>query len=70
MDSIIIDNCIVSKFMDNGIKITPISLEQKMNPTFNVGSLKKITYGSRVEDNHILHKLSEGVLKYEDLNFN
>lgn len=70
MNAVIIDNCIVSKFMGNGLKIRPISLEQKINPSFNINSLKKITYGSRLNDNKIIQQLSDGILKYEDLNFN
>jgi hypothetical protein len=69
-DVIVIDNCIVSKLMGTGLRIRPISLEKKINPTFNINSLKKITYGSRLKDNKILQELSDGILKYEDLNFN
>lgn len=53
--------------MGNGLKITPISLKIKQNPTFNIHSLQKITYGNRVEDNKILNKLSDGILTFEDL---
>ena len=70
MNSVVIDNCIVSKFMGNGLRIRPISLEKKINPTFNINSLKKITYGSRLKNSRIIRQLSDGVLKYEDLNFN
>ena len=28
VEGIVIDNCIVSKFMGNGVRITPISLEK------------------------------------------
>ena len=70
MNSVIIDNCIVSKIIGNGLRIRPISLEEKMNPTFNINSLKKITYGSRLDDNKIIQQLSDGILKYEELNFN
>ena len=67
MNAVIIDNCIVSKIMGSGLMIRPISLEKKINPTFNINSLKKITYGSRSNDNKIIQKLSDGILKYEDL---
>lgn len=67
MESIIIDNCIVSKFMDNGVCITSIKLAKKENPLLNINSLQKITYGSRKNDNLILTKLSNGTLKYEDI---
>ena len=68
MNSVIIDNCVVSKFMENGVRITPINLKQKLNPNFNISSLLKITYGSKVKDNKILSDLCEGILKFEDLN--
>ena len=70
MNAVIIDNCIVSKFMGNGLRIRSISLEKKINPTVNINSLKKITYGSRLNDTQILQRLSDGILNYEDLNFN
>lgn len=70
MNSVVIDNCIVSKFMGNGLRIRPINLEKKLNPKFNINSLKKITYGSRLNDAKILQQLSDGILKYENLNFN
>ena len=41
MESIVIDNCVVSKFMGNGIRITPISLAKKMNPSLNIDLLQK-----------------------------
>jgi hypothetical protein len=56
--------------MGNGLKIQTISLEKKRNPSFNLNSVKKITYGSRLNDNKIIQQLSDGILKYEDLNFN
>jgi hypothetical protein len=56
--------------MGNGLRIRPISLEKKLNPTFNINSVKKITYGSRIKDNQIIQQLSDGILKYNDLNFN
>jgi hypothetical protein len=70
MNAVIIDNCIVSKIMGNGLRIRTISLEKKITPSFNINSLKKITYGSRLKDNKIIQQLSDGILKYEDLNFN
>lgn len=70
MNSVIIDNCIVSKIMGNGLRIRSINLEKKLNPTFNINSVKKITYGSRLKNNKIIQQLSDGILKYDDLNFN
>jgi hypothetical protein len=70
MNSVIIDNCIVSKFTRNELRIRPISLEKKLNPNFNINSLRKITYGNRLNDHKIIQQLADGILKYEDLNFN
>ena len=67
MESIVIDTCIVSKFMGNGIRITPISLAKKRNPSLNIDLLHKKTYGSKKNDHSILSQLSRGVLKYEDI---
>ena len=67
MESIVIDNCVVSKFMGNGIRITPISLAKKINPSLNIDLLQKKTYGSRKNDNSILSQLTCGVLNYEDI---
>jgi len=70
MNSVVIDNCIVSKIMGNGLRIRPISLENKLNSNFNINSLQKIEYGSRLKDNKIIQQLCNGTLKYEDLHFN
>ena len=69
MNSIIIDNCIVSKFMENGLRIIPICLKQKLNPNFDIISLQKITYGSRINDHKIISQLAKGILKFKDLKF-
>ena len=68
MNSIIIDNCIVSKF-ENGLRILPIRLKQKLNPNFDISSLQKITYGSMINDHKIISQLAKGILKFEDLKF-
>jgi hypothetical protein len=53
-----------------GVRIRPITLEKKLNPNFNIHSLQKIEYGSRMKDNKIIQQLCDGTLKYEDLRFN
>jgi hypothetical protein len=53
--------------MGNGVKIRTINLECKLNPAFNIDSLKKITFGNKVEDNKIIQKLCDGILMFEDL---
>lgn len=67
MNTIVIDNCIVSKFMENGISIKPIHLAKKINPQLNIDSLQKITYGDKQKDNYVISQLIDGQLKYEDL---
>jgi hypothetical protein len=67
MESIVIDNCLISKFMGNGICITPIGLAKKKNPHLNIDSLQKITYGSRKKDNSVISKLATGELNYDDV---
>ena len=73
MNSVVIDNCIVSNMSNGGVigvRIRPITLEKKLNPNFNIHSLQKIEYGSRMKDNKIIQQLCDGTLKYEDLRFN
>lgn len=67
LNCLIIDNCIVSKSNTNIISIYPIKLFKKMNPRLNIDSLRKITYGNRIEDNRIISQLSIGMLNFEDL---
>ena len=64
---VVIDNCIVSRLMGNGIRIQPIRLAKKMNPELNIDMLPRITYGNRAKDNYVISQLAMGVLKYEDL---
>ena len=66
MNSFIIDNCVVSK-LEGGISIIPIKLVLKKNPNTNINSIRKITYGTRYNDNKILSELSDGVLNFNDL---
>lgn len=61
---IIIDNCIISKFMSNGIKITPIG---KMTENINLDKIPKISTGNRISDNNLLHMLSDGDMTFNDI---
>jgi hypothetical protein len=63
MDSVIIDNCIITKLMGGKICITPISLA---SPQFNIETLKKITYGDRIKNNYVVTQLAVGVLTFEN----
>jgi len=51
----------------NGIVITPIRLAKRRNPTINLELMKKITFGSRKEDNSVLSQLTAGTVTFEDL---
>jgi len=62
MNSIIIDNCIILRFMDNGISIKKISKKDS-----EMNNLERITTGSRIGDVYLIQQLSDGILKYEDL---
>lgn len=68
MNSVIIDNYIVSKFMENGVNIQHIRLELKLNPNFDLNLLQKITYGNRTQGYQLIQQLSDGILKFHDLN--
>ncbi len=70
MERIVIDNCVISKFIGNGICITPISLIKKYNPSLNIDLLQKFQYGSRKNDNLVISQLACGELKYEDISTN
>lgn len=67
MERIMIDNCVITKFTNNGISIMPISLIQKINPLLDLNSINKKTFGSRKQDNLILTSLADGTLKFDDL---
>lgn len=66
MEAVIIDNCVVSRFMTDGLSIKPIKLAVK-NPNFNLLSLDKITYGNRLKDNRVLQQLADGLVNFDDL---
>lgn len=57
MNSIIIDNCIVTKF-NNGVSIIPFKLWEKRGRTLNGIPIKE--YNSRYEANHVLSQISSG----------
>jgi hypothetical protein len=67
IDKIVIDNCVVSSFPNNGIRIRTIKLERKMNSDLNIEELQKISFGSKKEDNRVISLLCDGVWNFEDL---
>ena len=44
-------------------------MEKKINPNINIDELQKISYGSKQQDNNIIRLLSDGSLKFENLQF-
>ncbi len=58
--AIIIGNWVVSKFMDNGIRISPLKWKGS-NP------FEPITTENKDEANRILQNLSDGKLTYDEL---
>lgn len=60
--AVIIGGYVVSKFMDNDIRIKPLKLAEKSNSI-----TEQVTTESKIEVNLILQKLSEGKLTYDDL---
>ena len=60
----IIDNCIVSKYMSNGIRITPIGKQTKY---IDLNKIPKISAGNRLSDNNLLRKLSDGDITFNNI---
>jgi hypothetical protein len=50
-----------------GVSVVPLKLVGKKNPSFEVSSLEKITFGNREKDNMILQKLCDGIVNFDDL---
>ena len=61
----IMDNCIVSKYMSNVIRITPIGKQTKY---IDFDKIPKISAGNRLSDKNLLRKLSDGDITYFKLN--
>lgn len=66
MNAVIIANCLVAK-TGHGVRICPLELNQKLNPTFDPQTCPRISYGNRVKDNSVLSQLIAGNLSFEDL---
>ena len=70
-NAVLIDNKVVSKIKSKGgdaIWIRYIELEKKLNPTLDIDSLPKITYGgSGDKDNKLIRHLAMGVISLEEL---
>ena len=66
MNKVIIDNCVVTKFIGSGIRIRPINLEIKLNKNVNINDIKKISFGDKKKDNEIIRKLCDGVLNFDE----
>lgn len=66
MNKVIIDKCVVTKFIGNGIRIRPINLEIKLNKNVNINDIKKISFGDKNKDNKIIQELCDGVLTFDE----
>jgi hypothetical protein len=58
---------VVSRLGSGGLRISYIELEQKLNPTLEIDSLPKITYGSSDKDKKVIRQLIMGFLSLEDI---
>lgn len=58
---------VVSRLGSGGLRISYIELEQKINPTLDIDSLPKITYGSSDKDKKLIRQLIMGFLSLEDV---
>lgn len=67
IESVIIDNCVVSKIQGDIVRISPIHLLIQQDPFINIHLLSKMSYGSKENDNRILSLLTSGLLKFDHL---
>jgi hypothetical protein len=65
--AIMIGDNVVSRLGSGGLRISYIELEQKLNPTLDIDSLPKITYGSSDKDKKLIRQLIMGFLSLEDI---
>ena len=63
--AIIIGDRVITKIMDNGLRITPLKWVQKSNVSFHTDTT--ITFDTNKESARVLRDLSDGVLSYDDL---
>lgn len=69
INHIIIDDCVVSRYLDKGIQISKITLFKKLNKNItelDFNNLPKISLG-KIADNLLLSKLSSGDIKFNEL---
>jgi hypothetical protein len=66
MDCFIIDNSVVSRVGSNSVRISSISLAKRLH-NIDVDTLPKLTCGNRFQDNVIINKLADGILKFDDI---
>jgi hypothetical protein len=64
-----IDNQIVERFMNNGLKVSSIKLfEKQKNIKLELDKVPYMSSGSRRSDSLIIQNLMDGKIKYDDLN--
>ena len=71
-NAIIIDCWVVSKITEEGkygreVRVRGIELEKQWNPTLDIGSLPKISYGSRNQNRKVVIQLLTRKLSFEDV---
>jgi YesN/AraC family two-component response regulator len=64
-----IDNQIIEKIENNGLKVGSIKLFEKQHKVkLNLKNIPYVFSGSRLSDSLLIQKLMDGIVKYEDLN--
>ena len=68
---VLIDNCIVQKFGNSGISITPIRLYQKLNKVkLELDDMPFVYTGSRKEDAKLMLNLLDSIVSFDSLPIN
>jgi hypothetical protein len=62
--AIIIGDRVITKIMDNRLRITPLKWVQKSDSTFHPDT---ITFDTNKEASCVLRELSDGIISYDDL---
>ena len=60
----IMANCIISKYMSNGIRITPMGKQTKH---INLDKILTISTGNIISDNTLIRKLSDGDITFDNI---
>ena len=64
----LIDNCVVSKMYDNGIRIMSINFMKKQYPKMDISDFPRIDTGNKLSNHRLITELSdEGLTKFNEL---